>query len=388
MAVGESFGVEALFANYHSELWVSYTLKSILEGLAGPQVQIGATVMAKAGWVRERYVHPVMHQFIYKLLIQHCRNPFEVVGRLALKRLRPGDAAYFWGGNPVELSDRFRDRDVMIVREMINCTLARRRAELRKAYGQLGMPDGSGISDEMIEAERQELLRCDAVFCPNRFVVESVVAAGVPADRCIPTSYGWGRDRMTGDSRAVADDGRFTACFVGTVDVRKGAPVLLDAWTRSGVDGRLLLAGEISPEIQQRYAHVLARPDVVCLGWVEDVSAVYRSADVFCFPSWEEGGPLVVFEAMAAGVVPIVSPMGSGGAFSASEGIGVEVPAGDVDAFAGAIVSLASDRQKLAEMKRQAQRRAHEFTWGLVGMRRRRALVRLRRQWRGASSSP
>ena len=88
MAAGESFLVEALFANFHTEVWVSYVLKSVLEGMAGPGLAIGATVMAKAAWVKKPYVHPVMHQDPYKLLNRHCRNPLEVVGRLALKRVR------------------------------------------------------------------------------------------------------------------------------------------------------------------------------------------------------------------------------------------------------------------------------------------------------------
>ena len=179
----------------------------------------------------------------------------------------------------------------------------------------------------------------------------------------------------------MPDDGTFTVCFVGTVDVRKGAPVLLDAWGRAGIKGRLLIAGEISPEVGQRYAHVLARPDVIPLGYVDDVAAVYRSSDAFCLPSWEEGAPLVLFQAMAAGAVPIVTSMASGGTFSASEEIGIEVPPGDVEALSRAIASLATDANRRREMKQRARRRALDFTWGLVGVRRRRALAQARRDW-------
>jgi glycosyltransferase involved in cell wall biosynthesis len=373
--------VEALFANYHSEEWVSYIVKSIMEGIAGPNVTVGATVMAKAASVQKAYVHPVMHRTLYDVVRRHLPDPMAMVCRFAERRLRAGDAAYFWGGNPVCQSEEFKSRGIMIVREMINCTRALRRDRLRRAYEQLGMPDGSGISDQMIEEEKRELLCADVVFCPSQFVRRSVLDYGVAPERCIDASYGWGHDRMSGTTRVVPDDGTFTVCFVGTVDVRKGAPVLLDAWKMAGIKGRLLIAGEISPEVQRRYSAVLARPDVIPLGYVEDVGAVYRSSDAFCLPSWEEGAPLVVFEAMAAGAVPIVTSIASGGTFSASEEIGIEVPPGDVEALSRALGSLAEDEGRRREMKRRALSRALDFTWGQVGVRRRRALTRARRDW-------
>ncbi len=387
-AFKEAFRVEALFANYHSEVWVSYIVKSIMEGIAGPNLSVGATVMARAASVQKAYVHPLMHRTLYKVVSRHLPDPMALICRFAEKRLTSGDVAYFWGGSPVAQSEEFRSRGIMVVREMINCTKALRREQLRRAYAQLSLPDGSGISDDMIEVERQELLCADVVFCPNRFVRRSVLDYGVAPQRCIDASYGWGYDRMAGTSRVVPDDGIFTVCFVGTVDVRKGAPLLLDAWRLAGIRGRLLIAGQVSPEVERRYSDVLARPDVVLLGHVEDVGAVYRSSDAFCLPSWEEGGPLVVFEAMAAGAVPIVTPMASGGAFSASEGIGIEVPPGDVVALSDAIAAVAADEGRRHEMKRLARRRALDFTWGLVGLRRRRALTQARRDWFYGRSEP
>ena len=51
----------------------------------------------------------------------------------------------------------------------------------------------------------------------------------------------------------------------------KGAPLLLEAWAASGIRGRLLLAGRIAADVGEKYAAILARPDVVSLGHVEDI---------------------------------------------------------------------------------------------------------------------
>lgn len=375
------FAIEALFPNFHNERWVSYTLKSILEGLHGEGISIGATVLSKGPDVRAPYVHPLTHRRLQRFIFPRLLNPVSSVFRSARRRLGPGDVAYFWLQSPASLCDYFRARRVMVVREMINCTLRLRRTELTKAYVAMGMPDLSGITDEMIERERRDLLAADAIFCPNPFVRGSLMDYGVPQSRCLETSYGWNADRLAKSGDRIPPTGQFTVAFVGTINVRKGAPVLLEAWVRSGIDGRLLLAGATQPEIERRYVEVLRREDVVRLGYVADIGSVYRAADVFCFPSWEEGGPQVTIEAMSAGAVPVVTPMGTAGVFAAGEDAGIVIPPGDVEALSGALRDLARDRGRLLHMKEQAKKRAAEFTWEKVAHRRRGQLVAAREAW-------
>jgi glycosyltransferase involved in cell wall biosynthesis len=377
----EPFRVEALFPNFYDETMVSYTLKSVLEGLRSETITIGATVLAKGPHVTASYVHPLVHRRLTGLIFSRLANPHRSVFRPARRRLNCGDVAYFWLSSAKDLCERFRDDGIMVVREMINCSRELKRRELRKAYAALGEADGSGITDEMIEKERQGLLMADAIFCPNRFVTASVREYGVAESSCIETSYGWGADRLGSRTRVAPDDGTFTVAFVGTFDIRKGAPLLLEAWVRSKIKGRLLLAGVVDPEVAQRFGHILRRPDVVQLGFVKDVGSVYRSADVFCFPSWEEGGPQVTFEAMSAGAVPVVTPMGTGGAFSADDDVGIVVAPGDVDALAAALCALASDRERLAHLSHRARARAADYTWERVGASRRRSLLAHRRLW-------
>lgn len=380
----DSFKIEALFPNFYDETWVSYTLKSVLEGVQSDKINIGATVLAKAQNVTASYVHPLVNRHLQKFIFPRLLDPVRSVYRSAARRLGPADVAYFWLRNPAKLSEQLRRRGVMVVREMINCTLELRREELRKAYAALGEADRSGISNDMVEQERCDLLAADAVFCPNPYVKQSVLRYGVPEEKCIESSYGWSSDRMGSTSRALSSESIFTVAFVGTIDVRKGVPVLLEAWIRSGVRGRLILAGVVHPEIKARYAEVLKRKDIVNLGYVQDVGSVYRSADVFCFPTWEEGGPQVTLEAMSAGAVPVVTPMGTAGAFEENQDFGIVIPPGDIDALSGALCELADDTERLAFLKSRCKARAREYTWELVGARRRARLVARRKEWLGS----
>jgi glycosyltransferase involved in cell wall biosynthesis len=142
----------------------------------------------------------------------------------------------------------------------------------------------------------------------------------------------------------------------------------------------LLIAGTIDAKIRSSYASILSRPDVLELGYVRDIGAVYRSADVFCFPSWEEGGPMVTIEAMAAGLPCIVTPMGSAGIVSEQTGGALIVEPGDANAIAGAMRRLAADQEARAALGRRARDIAASYTWEQVGQRRGEALVRLREQ--------
>ena len=375
----KSFCVHAVFPNYYDGTRVSYSLKAIVEGMASPSLLTHAYVMAKANHVRSE-VSALLPNALYAYTSRLVPNPCAAIVRRFRHRMKPGDVAYFWMTSPPEITRTLQQRGLWVVREMINCTVQRRREELRRAYALLGLPDGSDITDADVEHERAELLAADAVFCPNDLVFESVLAYGVTPGRCIKTSYGWSAERIGGNTLYLPKATGLNVLFVGSADVRKGFPWLLEAWSEAGIEGRLLIAGNIDAKIRSSHATILSRPDVVELGYVRDIGAVYRSADVFCFPSWEEGGPMVTIEARAAGLPCIVTPMGSAGIVSEQTGGALIVEPGDAHSMAGAMRRLAADEKTRADMGQRAREIAAGYTWKKVGQRRGEALIRLRDQ--------
>lgn len=372
-----SFCVHAVFPNYYDGTRVSYSLKAILETMASPVMRTHGYVMTKSRQVGSE-ISALLPLALYAYTSKLVRHPCASIVRRFGHRMKSGDVAYFWMTNPPPVTRALQKKGLLVIREMINCTAQRQREELRRAYGLLGMPDGSDISDEAIERERDELLAADAVFCPNDFVLESVLSYGVLPGRCIKTSYGWTMDRINGSSRHLPKAAGVDFLFVGSGDVRKGLPWLLEAWVKAGIEGRLLLAGTIDANVRARYAAILGRNDVVELGYVSDIGSVYRSADVFCFPSWEEGGPMVTIEAMGAGLPCIVTPMGSSGIVSEETGGALIVRPGDVEALSSAMRQLATDKEGRLAMGRRARDIAAGFTWQAVGRRRREAILLLR----------
>lgn len=93
----------------------------------------------------------------------------------------------------------------------------------------------------------------------------------------------------------------------------------------------------------------------------ESATAVAEMAefDLFTLPSRHDTFPLVVLEAMALGL-PVVA-FDAGGARRQVADTGAIVPAGDLDAFAAAIVDLIDDPDRRARMGAAAHRRVTEL---------------------------
>jgi len=93
----------------------------------------------------------------------------------------------------------------------------------------------------------------------------------------------------------------------------------------------------------------------------EELRAYYKNADVFLIPSDKEGMPLVVLEAMAAGL-PIV---GSDvlGIRELVGGVGELVANPSGETFAAAVDALAANPERLAQLSRQSLETAKRYSW-------------------------
>jgi glycosyltransferase involved in cell wall biosynthesis len=113
---------------------------------------------------------------------------------------------------------------------------------------------------------------------------------------------------------------------------------------------------------------------VVVLDFVKDIGALYRSADVFIFPSLEEGGPQVTYEACGCALPVITTPMGAGRVVRHGQEGFVLDPL-DRSGWIAAIRELAEDPLKRAAMAAAARARADLFTWDIVATRRKHQII-------------
>jgi glycosyltransferase involved in cell wall biosynthesis len=155
--------------------------------------------------------------------------------------------------------------------------------------------------------------------------------------------------------------------------VRKGVPQLLAAWKKSGVRGELVLAGAVEESLKPLLAPYLKDHGVRLAGFVSDVGSLYKSADLFIFPTLEEGDPQVTYEAAGCGLPVITTLMGKANIIR--DGVnGLIVAPYDIDGLAQAISQIASSPELRNRLARQAASDAQKFTYDRVGNERARIL--------------
>ncbi len=208
-------------------------------------------------------------------------------------------------------------------------------------------------------AARLRLLlpRIAAFACVSTEVVESLQAAGVPADRCVllPNGVDIGRLRPVGGpsaraaARAALDlppDG-LLVLFCGRLQPVKRLDVLAEACTASGA--RLVVVGEgpLAPELE-------TRPATIVRAAVTDITPYLHAADVYASASQTEGLSNAMLEALACGV-PVLSVPASGVRPLLSTGGGLVCPGPDAGDLAAGITAL-SDAEVRGAAGRAARR--------------------------------
>jgi glycosyltransferase involved in cell wall biosynthesis len=167
--------------------------------------------------------------------------------------------------------------------------------------------------------------------------------------------------------RAYNTEGSLKLAYVGRLVRGKGLFEVVEALAklkRAGHRFTLSIAGE-GPDLSELIA-ACERGDlrncVEFLGSVfgADKCRLLLDSDVFVFPSHTEGLPYSLLEAMAAGCVPITTPVAAIPDVMQDGEHGLFVPVKDAEALANAVAALDNDRERMKRMAEAARRRVLE----------------------------
>jgi len=283
------------------------------------------------------------------------------------------DICYIWPGTRLKLYQKLKDEGKTIIRESINCHQAVSKNILDSEYQRLGLIHQYEISDQKIAVENEILSLSDNIFSPSPNVTSSLLLAGIERDKIIESSYGLSEnDRILSPHNNDADS-PFTAIFVGRVGVRKGVHLLLDYWAKAGVKGKLKVIGAVEEPVRKLIEPYKSNSSIEFIDFVQDLRPHYQEADLFIFPTLEEGSPLVTYLALGAGLPCLVSPMGGSGIITDNK-CGRIIEPHSEDDWVAAIRRFADDHEYRRVMGESAWRRSDYFLWSKVGARRVEAL--------------
>jgi glycosyltransferase involved in cell wall biosynthesis len=224
-------------------------------------------------------------------------------------------------------------------------------------------------------------------------VTDAIVAIAPRIQRDLVEQYGIGRESQyrviplgfdLEPFAAVDDDVR--AAARRTLDIAPDVPVVTTVGRLTAIkqhqvflevarqvaavhpDAVFLIAGdgELRDTLQSAAGTLGIARQVRFLGWRRDLAPIYGATDVFLLTSRNEGTPVALIEAMAAGTPGVSTDVGGVRDVITGPDLGLVVPAGDVDALARATLALVGD----ADGRREAGRRARAAVLGRYGLDR------------------
>lgn len=205
------------------------------------------------------------------------------------------------------------------------------------------------------------------------------------ADRFIALSERWvdfysglgvPRDKITALPNPVVvlesypeRSGRDSVCvlYLGYMHVSKGAfdlaTAFADAW-ESHPNLRIVMAGDgMLGDIRKILAKPLDAGAAIVAEWIpaDERDRLLSESDIFCLPSYNEGMPMAMLEAMSWGLPPIVTPVGGIPEVVKDRVSGVLVEPGNVEELSAAIIELACDEQLRLAIGKEAHKAVEPF---------------------------
>lgn len=162
-----------------------------------------------------------------------------------------------------------------------------------------------------------------------------------------------------------------TVLFVGRLVKNKGPHVFIRSCAEltsleKPIEVRIVGTGPMRPSLEEEVQKLGIEGNVTFCGYVESVADELRNADVFCRPSFSEGMPLTLLEAMSSGLPAVVTPVAGVPEVVSDNTTGYLVPTGEIEPLTDALAELIQDEEKRREMgKRSREVILEEYSWSV-----------------------
>lgn len=208
---------------------------------------------------------------------------------------------------------------------------------LTTLYAEAGIPVSDAVNAEIMARELAEYECADRIAVPTHFVKQTFTDAGVASEKIIVVPYGVDLKYFFPFPK---QDNRFRVIFSGYACLRKGAHLLLEAFSALKLKhAELWFIGRIAPELQPYFGRYQA-DNIIYKGFFPEqaLAALYSQGSVFCLPSYEEGLAMVIPQAMACGLPVIATHASGAGELFGQNDLGFLIESGNLSALKEALL--------------------------------------------------
>ena len=216
--------------------------------------------------------------------------------------------------------------------------------------------------------DRIVLRLSNRVICVSESIKDSLLSSGLGQDkiRVIPNAVAISLDRgkMKETRKAIrkklfADDNHLVVGYAGRLSEEKGLRPLMQAFgmlVQMRPQCRLWLIGDgpLRPELQKLADSAGISEHITFLGFRQDVEELMMGMDVFVLPSFTEGTPMALLEAMSLGIPVVASAVGQIPKIVSSGENGLLISAGDISELSKSVLKIFDDKAFARQLSEKA----------------------------------
>ncbi|MDN4753735.1 glycosyltransferase family 4 protein [Porphyromonadaceae bacterium W3.11] len=203
------------------------------------------------------------------------------------------------------------------------------------------IPEGNGVKNDLIN---HKITKKPLELIHNGNV------AGIDLDYFNPEIFKDQRLELRGKYGLSCDD--FVFVFIGRLVKDKGINELIAAFKQlNHANAKLLLVGsyekELDPLLPETMTEIERNPNIIEVGYQNDIRPWLAVSDALVFPSYREGFPNVVLEAGAMGLPSIVTDINGSNEIIIHEFNGIIVPSKDISALKKGMASFIKENGRV-----------------------------------------
>jgi|Deesub1362A_J573_1020465.scaffolds.fasta_scaffold00439_24 glycosyltransferase involved in cell wall biosynthesis len=215
--------------------------------------------------------------------------------------------------------------------------------------------------------------KMDVIFSVSRYIKRLLIKMGIDEKRIYVVRVGVNYFYIRSIVQKFWENKIFDVCFLGNIIPRKGVIDLIKAWrmvVKRRPMAKIVLVGGGKPSYMLKVRNLIEKlglgRNVLLAGFVpeEEKFKLLAQSKIFVFPSYLEGSPLVLIEAMATGL-PIIAYDLPYYRENYGEKI-IYVKQGDVKELATTIIHLLEDVFLQERMKKECLELAEQRDWETV----------------------